>query len=130
MLQEKFSKQQQTNLMMLATNELDKQFMDQATQIIQRELANNEFSVDQLAVEMGIARTKLFTKLKAISGQTPGELIMTIRLKHAAYLLLNHPEMNISTISDLCGFSIPKYFSKCFKEKYHMAPQVYRKKGG
>lgn len=128
MLQEKFSKQQQTNLMMLATNELDKQFMDQATQIIQRELANNEFSVDQLAVEMGIARTKLFTKLKAISGQTPGELIMTIRLKHAAYLLLNHPEMNISTISDLCGFSIPKYFSKCFKEKYHMAPQVYRKK--
>lgn len=130
MLQEKFSKQQQTNMQMLATNVLDKNFIDKATEIIQRELKNGDFTVDQLAAEMGIARTKLFTKFKAITGQPPGELIMTIRLKHAAYLLQNHPELNISEISDMCGFNIPKYFSKCFKEKYNMAPMSYRKEYG
>ena len=84
-------------------------------------------NVDQWAIKMGIARTKLFTKLKAISGQTPGEIMMTIRLKKAAHLLRNNPELNIAEVSDKSGFNIPKYFSKCFKERYHITPQAYRK---
>ena len=127
MLQEKFSKQPQINTLILTNNILDKRFMDKVTEIIENEIDNVEFSVDQLVAQMGIARTKLFTKLKAITGQTPGDLIMTIRLKRAAYLLKNNPELNISEISDRTGFSFPKYFSKCFKEKYHVTPQVYRK---
>ena len=39
----------------------------------------------------------------------------------------NNPELNISEISDRTGFSFPKYFSKCFKKKYHVTPQAYRK---
>ena len=127
MLQEKFSKQPQTNMQILATNTLDKKFLDSAMEIIEKEIENAEFNVDQLAAEMGIARTKLFTKLKAVTGQTPGDLIMTIRLKRAAYLLRNNPELNISEISDKSGFNIPKYFSKCFKDKYHITPQAYRR---
>ena len=95
--------------------------------IIENEIDNVNFSVDQLVAQMGIARTKLFTKLKAITGQTPSDLIMTIRLKRAAYLLKNNPELNISEISDRTGFSFPKYFIKCFKKKYHVTPQAYRK---
>ena len=90
-------------------------------------IANVYFCVDPRRSPMGIARTKLFTKLKAITGQTPSDLIMTIRLKRAAYLLKNNPELNISKISDRTGFSFPKYFSKCFKKKYHVTPQAYRK---
>lgn len=127
MLQEKFSKQPQTSMQILATNSLDKKFLDNAMVIIEKEIENSDFNVDQLATEMGIARTKLFSKLKAVTGQTPGDLIMTIRLKRAAYLLRNNPELNISEISDKSGFNIPKYFSKCFKEKYHVTPQAYRK---
>lgn len=70
--------------------------MDKVTEIIENEIDNVNFSVDQLVAQMGIARTKLFTKLKAITGQTPSDLIMTIRLKRAAYLLKNNPELNIS----------------------------------
>ena len=127
MLQEKFSKQPQTSMQILATNSLDKKFLDNAMEIIEKEIENANFNVDQLATEMGIARTKLFSKLKAVTGQTPGDLIMTIRLKRAAYLLRNNPELNISEISDKTGFNIPKYFSKCFKDKYHITPQAYRK---
>lgn len=127
MLQEKFSKQPQTDMQILATNTLDKKFLDQAMAIIEEEIDNADFNVDQLATRMGIARTKLFTKLKAVTGQTPNDLIITIRLKRAAYMLKNNPELNISEIADRTGFNIPKYFSKCFKEKYHINPTAYRK---
>ena len=127
MLQEKFSKQPQINTLILTNNILDKKFMDKVTEIIENEIDNVNFSVDQLVAQMGIARTKLFTKLKAITGQTPSDLIMTIRLKRAAYLLKNNPELNISEISDRTGFSFPKYFSKYKKKKYHVTPQAYRK---
>ena len=52
---------------------------------------------------------------------------MTLRLKRAAFLLKNNMELNIAEISDQVGFNVPKYFSKCFKERYHFTPQAYRK---
>lgn len=127
MLQEKFSKQPQTAPQILATNDIDKAFVDKVMEIIEQHLDDEEFSVDILTGKMGIARTKLFTKMKAITGQTPLDFIMTIRLKHAAIMLKNNMELNISEISDRVGFNSPKYFTKCFKEKYNMVPQAYRK---
>ena len=51
-----------------------------------------------------MARTNLFTKLKAITGQTPNDFILTIRLKKGALMLRNNPELNITEISDRIGF--------------------------
>lgn len=127
MLQEKFSKHPQAVPQILATNPLDKELVDQAMQVIEKHMDDVEFNVDVLARETGIARTKLFTKLKAITGQTPYDFILTVRLKRAAIMLKENPEFNISEISDRLGFSSPRQFSKCFKEKYHMIPQTYRK---
>lgn len=127
MLQEKFSKQPQTTPQILATNPIDKELVDKAMIVIEKHIDNVEFNVDILAREIGIARTKLFNKLKDITGQTPYEFIVTIRLKRAAILLKEHQELNVSEISDRLGFSSPRQFSKSFKEKYHLAPQAYRK---
>ncbi len=127
MLQEKFSKQPQASANLLATNAMDKAFIDKVVKVIETHIGNEAFNVDMLATEMGIARTKLFTKLKAVTGQTPADFIMTYRLKKAAIMLKNNFELNISEIADRLGFSSPAYFSKSFKEKYNVIPQVYRK---
>ena len=126
-LQEKFSNLPQTPMHILATNSMDKEIMDKATLIIEKHIDNGDFSIDIFAQEMGMARTKLFTKLKAITGQTPFDFLSTVKLKKAALMLRNNPELNISEISDRLGFNTPRYFSKCFKDKYHLIPQVYRK---
>ena len=76
---------------------------------------------------MALGRTKLFTKLKGITGQTPNEFIQNVRLKKAASLLSNNPEHNISDITYMLGFSTPKYFTKCFKEQFGVSPSSYRK---
>lgn len=126
-LQEKFSKQPQITPQMLATNAIDKELLDRAMAIIEKNLDNTEFNINIFAREMGIARTNLFAKIKAITGQTPNDFISTMRLKKAAYMLRNNLELNISEISDQTGFSSSRYFSKCFKDVYHVSPLSYRK---
>ncbi|MEG2150764.1 MAG: two-component regulator propeller domain-containing protein [Bacteroidaceae bacterium] len=127
LLQEKFSNQPQTAPQMLATNALDKEILDKAMTIIDKYLDNTEFNVNLFAREMGMARTNLFAKIKAITGQTPNDFISNIRLKKAAFMLRNNPELNISEISDRIGFNSSRYFSKCFKDQYHISPLSYRK---
>ena len=127
LLQEKFSKQPQAFVQMLATNPIDKEILDRAMAVIEQDLDDTEFNVNVFAREMAMARTNLFTKLKAITGQTPNDFILTIRLKKGALMLRNNPELNITEISDRIGFSSSRYFSKCFKDIYHVSPLAYRK---
>ena len=42
-------------------------------------------------------------------------------------MLRNNPELNITEISDKIGFSSSRYFSKCFKDIYHVSPLAYHK---
>lgn len=126
-LHEKFGKMPSEQAQMLATNPLDKQMLDRALIIIERFIEDPDFNINTFAREMGMARTNLFAKIKAITGKTPNEFISTIRLKRAATMLCNNPELNISDISDRTGFSSPRYFSKCFKDLYNVSPLSYRK---
>ena len=127
LLQEKYTRQRQEDKRIIATSPADKEFMDKAVQIIKNHIDKPEFSVDQFAREMGVARTKLYAKIKEISGQTPNELIMQHRLQRAAQMLINNPELNITEIAERVGFCSSRYFSRCFKESYHVTPQAYRR---
>ena len=79
------------------------------------------------ANEMAMSRTSLFDKIKAVTGKTPNDFILSIRLKEAARLLSGHPECNITEISERTGFSSARYFSSCFKNHYKVSPLQYRK---
>lgn len=129
-LREKFSRQQHVEPQNLVYSKLDREFLDRAMAIIEANIRNPEFSINQFAKEMCMARTKLFVKLKAISGQTPSEFIMTIKLRRAADMLLNNSEFNVTDICDQLGFSTLRHFSKCFKDTYHISPMQYRRRRG
>ena len=127
LLQEKFGREPVNSTWMLATNRLDKEFIDKVLDILGRNLSNSSFDINQLVKEMGMSRTAFFEKLKAISGQSPSKFIQTIRLKESTRLLLSNPELNINDIADMTGFNTPKYFAKCFKERYGQSPLAWRK---
>ena len=96
--------------------------------IIEQHLDNTDFNVNIFAREMGMARTNLFTKLKAVTGQTPNDFILSIRLKKGAVMLRNNPELNITEISDRIGFSSSRYFSKCFITSVRLPTARVKKK--
>lgn len=126
-IKEKFTKQPQVNASLLATNPLDKKVLDSAISIIENHLDDTDFNVNIFAREIGMARTALFKKLKNITGQTPNDFILNIRLKKGAQMLRENPELSILEISEIIGFSSARYFSKCFKEMYNISPLAYRK---
>ena len=126
-LQNKYARQLDNKAEKIATNELDQKFIEQATRVVEDNMENPEFSVETFSREMGVGRTVLFQKIKGITGSTPNNFIMNLRLKKAAYFLLNAPEMNISDIAYRLGFGNPQYFNKCFKELFSIAPTQYRK---
>lgn len=126
LLQKVFSQQPDIELTQLATNSLDKSLIEKAIEIVEKHLDNVDFGVNDFCKEMGVSRTNLFSKIKALTNQTPNAFITTIRLKKAAHLLKNRLDLNISEISVITGFNTSHYFSKCFKDTYEKTPTEYR----
>lgn len=126
-LQEKYSESPQMSTWALATNKLDKEFLDKATAVILEHISDPDFNVVTFANELAMSRTSLFDKIKAVTGKTPNDFILSIRLKEAARLLSGNPEYNITEISERTGFSSARYFSTCFKDRYKVSPLQYRK---
>lgn len=102
----------------------DERFMKKAMEIVEKYLAEPEFDVQQFVSEMGMSRSVLYRKLRAVTNQSANEFINTIRLKRAAQLLRLHT-MNVSEISFAVGFNDPQYFSKCFRKQYGMTPSRF-----
>ena len=127
LLQDKFSKQPDSSSLLVATNNMDREFLEKAQSIIKQHLNDPEFDVTTFSRKMGLGRTKLFEKIKGVTGQTPNDFILTIKMKKAAGWLTNNPEYNISDISYMAGFSSPKYFAKCFREQFGVSPSTFRK---
>jgi AraC-like DNA-binding protein len=97
---------------------------------ISKHLNQSDYTVNVMCREIGMSRSALLTKLKEITGSTPGDYIRMYRLKKAESMLLTGL-YSIGEVSDRCGFSDAKYFREVFKKYYHMSPSEYiqKKKG-
>ena len=102
--------------------------IDKVTKIIRDNFSNAEFDMNKLSLELGIGRSKLYMQIKEITGFTPNELTMNLKMQEAAHLLDSQPQMNISDVAFKLSFSSTKYFTKCFKTFYGIVPQDWRKR--
>ncbi len=102
----------------------DSRFITRVIESIRKNIENPEFSVDDLSRDVGISRVHLNRKLKENINISPSNLIKSIRLKQAAYLLINH-KVNISEVAYKVGFSTHSYFSNSFKDYFGMAPKEF-----
>lgn len=126
-LQEKFSRTESISSSQITTNPLDQAFVDKAISIIEDNIEVGNIDVGTLCNNLAISRTKLFLKMKGITGQTPHEFIQNVKLKLAAKMLRENPEYNISDIAFNLGFSSLNYFGKSFKDFFGVSPSSYRK---
>ena len=99
----------------------DKQFLHQLHAIIQKNLSNSEFGVEDVGKEIGLSRVQLYRKVKAMTGSSVVDLLRKARLAKAKRLLESR-SMSVSEVAYEVGFSAPSYFTKCFKEEYGMLP--------
>lgn len=102
----------------------DQCLLKKAIKIIEDNLGDSNFTVESMAREIGMSRTNLHRRIKAITGFPPSELIRNIRLRRAAVLLLNQTE-SVSQIGYIVGFEDHSYFSKSFKKQFGVPPSEY-----
>ena len=105
---------------------LDKKFVNDFAGIVEQNLSNDKFNVDDICKIIGISRIQLYRKVKALLGCSITDYILNRRLKKAKYLL-NNESFTISEITYMVGFSNPNYFSTVFKGKYGVTPSEFKK---
>jgi len=113
------------NLPSLPIDNEEKDFIKRVIELIRNNIDNENLQSLFIEKELGISNSQLYRKIKQIFGFTPGDLIRTIRLKHAAELL----RKNVFTVSEVCyksGFNNRSYFYREFKKIYNSTPKNYQ----
>ena len=108
-----------------ALSEQDKHFMEELYKLMEEELSNSELDVTRITKMLLISRTKLYYKIKGLTGETPSNFFRTYKLNRAAELLKSG-RYTISEIADLCGFSTQSHFSVVFKKQFGVTPSEYK----
>ena len=114
--------------MMIASpiiNEEDDAFMRRLLNFVDENLGNSDVGVDEMASATATSRSSLNRKMKQLLGVTPADFLKEARMKRAQQLLASTMR-GVNEIAYGCGFSDPKYFSKCFKSTVGMSPSEYR----
>nr|WP_299381183.1 tetratricopeptide repeat protein [Allomuricauda sp.] len=108
-------------------NSIDQDFMKKVAEVLEAEMANDQFGVVELADAVALSRSQLFRKIKAITNRTPIEFIRTFRL-HRAMDMLQQRSGTVAEIAYSVGFQNPSYFSKCFQEEFGTLPSSISQK--
>ena len=128
LIQHQLRKKPLSEIDLTSINPLDQEMLRKTSQIIEKHIDDPDFDIPELCKEVGIGRSLLYSKFKALTGMTPNNFVLNYRLKHAATLLRRYSDLPIAEVSDRCGFSSPVYFSRCFKNQYGCTPQSYQKR--
>jgi signal transduction histidine kinase/ligand-binding sensor domain-containing protein/DNA-binding response OmpR family regulator len=123
--QEYFRKTIEVEPSQITITSLDEKLMQRCIGLVEQHMEDAEYSVDDLATDVGMSRGHLYRKLLAITGKSPVEFIRILRLKRAAQLL-RESQMNVNEVAYTVGFNNPKYFRKYFKDEFGISPSQYR----
>lgn len=126
-LKEKFNRERGLQPSEITSNSIDEQFLNKALSIVEANISESNFGVEELAKELSISRVQLYRKMRAITGQSAADFIRTIRLNRAAQLLKKNYN-NVSQIAYEAGFNNPSHFSKCFQKQFNITPKNYARK--
>ncbi|MEI9945340.1 MAG: two-component regulator propeller domain-containing protein [Chitinophagaceae bacterium] len=125
-LKERYFKNHHAEAKDLVHSTKDKQFVDQLISIIESHLTNPDMDVDYICMQMGMSRTKLYQKIKSITGQSIGEFIRTIRLKKAVQIM-THQDISLTEVMYSVGIQTQSYFTKAFKKEFGKTPSQFLK---
>lgn len=106
----------------LSFSSIDQKFMKDLLSAIEKGIPDENFSVNSLELELGMSHSNFYRKVKNLTGLSGKEILDNMRMKRAFQLLKDDKNIRVSDVAYMVGFSNPKYFSKCFKEKFNSLP--------
>ena len=123
-LRERFSQEALFGIRDIALNPKDKRFLKQVMDIVDAHLDDPHFTVQNISDAIGMSRMTLHLKIKALTGQSPHNLIRLIRLKKAA-VLLQQKTISVSQVAYEVGFKNLSHFAKTFQKQFGDTPSHF-----
>jgi signal transduction histidine kinase/DNA-binding response OmpR family regulator len=123
-LQQRFAQEVVLTTKDISISSADEQFLERLQKVLDANITDSDFSIENFGNEMGVSRMQLHRKLKAMTGQSASEFLRTQRLK-LALKLLQEKKISISEVGYTVGFNDPSYFAKCFKQEFGSSPSEY-----
>ncbi|MDB5146121.1 MAG: response regulator, partial [Mucilaginibacter sp.] len=120
-LKQRYAKDYLSEATELVHSEKDKEFFQKLISMIEDNIQDLNLDVDFLCRHLYISRTKLYQKIKGISGQSVGEFIRTVRLKRAIQIM-THEDVSMNEVADRIGLQSNSNFSRAFKKEYGKSP--------
>jgi signal transduction histidine kinase/DNA-binding response OmpR family regulator/ligand-binding sensor domain-containing protein len=124
LLQQKIQRQLMMQPAEIAVSSLDQSFLKELQELIEKNLSDPDFNVEQLAGKLYMSQSTLLRKVRALTGDSPTEFIRSYRLQRALQLL-KADFGNVTEVAFEVGFSNTAYFTKCFKEKFQQTPSSF-----
>ncbi len=104
---------------------LEKKFINQFVAIVEENISNSDFGVNDIYQKLGLSRIQLYRKVKAVLGYSVNDYINSVRLKKAKHLLTSS-DHTVSEIAHLVGYSSAPYFSTAFKNQFGITPTEFK----
>lgn len=123
-LRKLFSKNSSLEPKDMTVTSLDEKFLTKVLFLLETKHSDPDFGVPQMQRELGMGKTQLHMKIKALTNEPPGEFLRNFRLKRATQLLSKKSD-TFSQVAYSVGFNSLSYFTKCFKEFYGTSPSAY-----
>lgn len=123
-LRERYSKELILRPTDVVISSVDEKFIRRLESILEKELSNSEYTMDNFAREIGMSRMQLHRKLKTLFGVSATEFIRNERLKAAA-VLVQKGGTSVSEVAYAVGFTDMSYFAKCFRDRFGVTPSNY-----
>ncbi len=103
----------------------EKNFLDEVTSFVLSNMTDGHLSVEAVADGLCIHEAKLRRRILQITGLTPSNFLLTIRMRRAMTLLANYPADSITQIALACGFADHSHFTHAFHRMFGISPSEY-----
>ena len=101
--------------------EIEDDFIRRLEILIEDNLGDYDFGINQICQAMRMSRSQVYRKLKVLTGKSVNQFIRTHRLRKARYLLQTS-DFNVSEVAYEVGFKDPAYFSRSFSNEFGVSP--------
>lgn len=123
-LKERYAQDQFAEARDMVHSTKEKAFMDQLLAIITDQLTNPDMDVDYICQQAGMSRTKLYQKIKSITGQSIGEFVRSVRLRQAVKIMTEE-DVPLTEVTYRVGIQTQSYFTKAFKKEFGKTPSQF-----
>jgi DNA-binding response OmpR family regulator len=124
-LRESFLSNPFTGVSTIALTKSDEEFIKKLNVLIQENIAESDFNVENMAEHFNMSRASFYRKVKGVLDLTPNEYLRVERLKKAAYLL-REEDYKVNEVCYMVGFNSPSYFTKCFQQQFGILPKEFQ----